>query len=142
VSSWLRIPWLVPAAAALLLAVVLMPALPQRGAVVSVDRYVTVVDIDCESMGRTLVQQRQCTHPHHLNALKVEPDQYWNISLDQELGRRLVADPEMRGHQLRVVGDLHSSIHTLQLTSFTDEDLDGALSASVVFTCLRCASLE
>jgi hypothetical protein len=102
--------------------------------VVSVDRHVTVVDIDCEGMGWTLAQQRQCTHPHHLNALKVGPDQYWNISLDQELGRRLVADREMRGHRLHVVGDLYSSIHTLRLASFTDEDLDHALTASVLST--------
>lgn len=128
-TSWLRAPWLVPAAAALVLALLLIPTLPPAmTGVVQVEREVTVVDIDCASAGRTVEQQRHCTHPHHLNALQVGPEQYWNISLDREAGRRLVADREMRGHRLRVVGDLYTGIKTLHLTSFIDQDT--ALEAS------------
>jgi len=123
-TSWLRAPWLVPAAAALVLALLLIPALPPAmSGVVRVEREVTVVDIDCAAAGRTVEQQRHCTHPHHLNALQIGPEQYWNISLDREAGRRLVADREMRGHRLRVVGELYTGIETLHLTSFTDQDI-------------------
>jgi anti-sigma factor (TIGR02949 family) len=121
--GWLRTPWLVPAAAALLLAVLLIPAMPPWAGVMHVEREVTVVDIDCEGAGRTLEEQRLCAHPHHLNALKVGPDQYWNISLQQEAGRRLVADREMRGHRVLVTGDLYTSIRTLHVTGFADQDL-------------------
>lgn len=129
--GWLRTPWLVPAAAALLLAVLLIPAMPPWAGVMHVEREVTVVDIDCEGAGRTLEEQRRCTHPHHLNALKVGPDQYWNVSLQQEAGRRLVTDREMRGHRILVTGDLYTSSRTLHVTGFADQDLEGSLSAAV-----------
>lgn len=129
--GWLRNPWLVPAAAALLLAILLIPTMPPWAGIMHVEREVTVVDIDCDTAGRTLEQQRHCAHPHHLNALKIGPNQYWNISLQQAAGRRLVADREMRGHRVLVTGDLVTSIRTLQLTGFTDRDLEGSLSAGL-----------
>jgi hypothetical protein len=129
--GWLRTPWLVPAAAALLLAVLLIPTMPPWAGVMHVEREATVVDIDCERAGQTLDEQRLCTHPYHLNALKLGPDQYWNVSLQQEAGRRLVADRDMRGHRVLVTGDLYTSIRTLHLTGFTDQDLEGSLSAGV-----------
>jgi len=132
-SSWFRAPWLVPAAAALVLAVLLLPTLPQVSGALHVERVVTVVDIDCELAGRTLAEQRNCTHPHHLNALRVAADEYWNVSLDQGPGSRLVADRDMRGHRLHVVGDLYAGIRTLRVTDYTDQELErdlaGLLSA-------------
>jgi len=126
-SSWFRAPWLVPAAAALVLAVLLLPTLPQVSGALHVERVVTVVDIDCELAGRTLAEQRNCTHPHHLNALRVA------ASLDQGPGSRLVADRDMRGHRLHVVGDLYAGIRTLRVTDYTDQELErdlaGLLSA-------------
>lgn len=129
--GWLRTPWLVPAAAALLLAVALIPALPPRARVMHVEREVTVVDIDCENAGHSLEYQRRCNHPLHLNALKIGPDQYWSISLQHEAGRRLVADREMRGHRVLVTGDLYTSTRTLRVTGFSDRDLVGTLTAAV-----------
>jgi hypothetical protein len=89
------------------------------------------VDIDCEHAGRSLEYQRRCNHPLHLNALKLGPDQYWNISLQPEAGRRLVADREMRGHRVFVTGDLYTSDRTLRVTEFADRDLVGSLTAAV-----------
>jgi anti-sigma factor (TIGR02949 family) len=128
-AAWLRIPWLVPAAAALLLALVIVPAMPTWG-VARVDGEAVVVDLDCELAGYTLKQQRQCTHPRHLNALKLDGGTYWNISIDDDLGRGLVVDREMRGHRLHVVGDLYTGIRTLHLTDV--HDLDPALAARLV----------
>jgi hypothetical protein len=113
------------------LAVVLIPGVPHVGGAIHVEREVLVVDIDCEMAGRTLDQQRNCTHPHHLNALRVSADRYWNLSLVQPLGRRLVADRDMRGHRLQIVGDLYASIQTLDVTEYTDQDLDRDLSANL-----------
>ena len=137
--AWFRSPWLVPAAAALLLAVLLMPALGGFGVsgsgspagVVRVDTEVVVVDLDCDRAGKTLAQQRRCEHPLHLNALKVSPGRYWSVSLDQELSRHLVADEEMRGHRLHVEGDLYTGIRTLRLSDFTDLGMVG-VSARVI----------
>jgi hypothetical protein len=134
VGGWLRAPWLVPAAAALLLAVVMTPQMTRPDGVVHVEREVTVVDIDCETAGRSVQDQRACTHPHHLNALRVGSDRYWNVSLDGDLGRRLAADRDMRGHRLSVVGDLYTHSRTLRLASFTVDDLEHGLSASIVST--------
>jgi hypothetical protein len=124
VSGWLRVTWLVPATLALLLGFVLIPVVPRGGRVLTVDREVTVVDIDCERAGHTLQEQRGCRHESHRNALKVGPGRYWAISLDHDLGRRLAADREARGHRLYVVGDLHTSSGTLHLASYTDRDLE------------------
>ena len=121
-SGWARTAWLAPAAAALLLAFVLIPAVPRGAIILTVEREVTVVDIDCERAGRSLQEQRGCTHPHHVNALKVAPGRYWAISLDHELGRQLVSDPGMRGRQLRVSGDLYTSSGTLHLAGYSEWD--------------------
>ena len=126
--AWLRAPWLVPAAAALILAVVLVPGLTGPAGVFPVERQVTLVDLDCDRNGLPTAQQPGCTHPHHLNALKVGPDEYWTIGLDREVGRRLVTDRQMRGRQLRVVGDFYEEIRTLHVTSF--EDVGGNTNVS------------
>jgi len=122
-SGWIRIQWLVPAAASLLLAFVLMPAAPSGALVLPVDRVVTVVDIQCERAGRSLQEQRGCDHPRHYNALKVGPDRYWMVSLDHELGRRLVSDRALRGRRLQVVGDLFTASGTLHVADYTDRSL-------------------
>jgi len=129
--DWLRTAWLVPATAAVALALLILPAMPGGAEMLHVEREVTVVDIDCERAGHCLNDQRGCEHPHHLNALKVSPGHYWHISLDQELGRRLVADRDLRGHRLRVVGELYADIRTLHVASFTDERLDSGVTAGI-----------
>ncbi len=121
-GAWLRAPWLVPAAAALILALRLVPALSRIGSgVVPVDREVMLVDLDCDRAGRTFEQQRRCTNPLHLNALKVGPAKYWTIGVDPDSDRGLVVDRDARGHQLHVVGDLYTRIRTLHVTSHTDQ---------------------
>jgi anti-sigma factor (TIGR02949 family) len=127
-ASWFRAPWLAAAAASILLTLLLLPGLLGVGGSgwrslagpVHVQRQVTVVDFDCDRAGRTMDQQRDCTHPHHLNALKVGPDRYWNVSLDHPVARALVVEQEMRGHLLQVEGELYAGIETLRLTDFTD----------------------
>jgi anti-sigma factor (TIGR02949 family) len=129
--SRVRTAWLVPAAAAVALALLILPAMPGGEETFYVEREVTVVDIDCERAGHCVDDQRDCRHPHHLNALKVSPGQYWNISLDQELGRKLVADRELRGHRLRVVGELYAGIRTLHVASYTDQPPEAGTTASL-----------
>jgi len=99
--------------------------------VVHVDREVTVVDLWCDRAGLDLHLQKSCSDPSHLNALRIGPDQYWNISLDQDSGRELAVDHDMRGHVLRVEGDLYTGIRTLHLSGFTDLGVTG-LSAAVL----------
>ena len=131
--GWFRAQWLVPAVAALILAILLIPTLQGLGgagstmlaAVVQIEEEVTVVDLDCDRAGRTLAEQRLCRHPLHLNALKVAEDRYWNVSLDQALSRRLVADEEMRGHRLLVSGDLYTRIRTLRVSDYSDLGMVG-----------------
>lgn len=123
---WARTrPWLVPLAASLLLAWVLVPLIGGRPgsaavAMVAVDEQVTVVDLDCDRMGKTLEQQIRCPDPNHLNALKVSDGDYWNLSMDHDTARRIVVDEAMRGHLLRVRGDLYSAIGTLRLSDYED----------------------
>ena len=126
-ATALRVPWLIPAAASLLLALLLIPVLSTGGGapeLLHVERDVTVVDRACDRAGASVTQQRSCRDPRHLNALKIGPDEYWDVSLDQEASRRLVVDREMRGHRLHVEGELYARIRTLQLTAFTDQGLD------------------
>ena len=96
------------------------PARTRPAGVVHVDREVTVVDLRCDRAGLALHRQKSCRDPNHLNALRIGPDQYWSISLDQDSGRDLAVDHEMRGHVLRVEGDLYTGIRTLHLSGFTD----------------------
>lgn len=133
---WLHAPWFMPAAAALVLALVLIPALPawdSLGGVVLVEREVTVVDYTCDRAGVSLSQQRQCPLVHHLNALKVGPDDYWILTADQVEASKLMVDPEMRGHRLLVEGELDTRNHTLKLARFADrgEVIASALPAAV-----------
>ena len=135
-GAWLRAPWLVPAAAALVLALLLVPALSRIGnGVRTVDREVLLVDLDCDRSGLTFEQQRRCTNPLHLNAFKVGPGEYWTIGVDPDSDRGLVVDRSVRGHRLHVVGDLYTRFRTLHVTSHTDH---GAVELS---TDLRPASL-
>jgi anti-sigma factor (TIGR02949 family) len=125
-SGWLGAPWVLPAAASLLLALALIPALRAfgPGAPVHIVQEVTVVDFACDQAGVSLHGQRGCADPQHLNALKVSSASYWNVSLDTDASRSLVTDPGMRGHRLRVEGDLYAGIRTLRLSRFTDEGMD------------------
>jgi len=111
------------------LTVALVTTIPPSAGIVHVEREVTVVDIECEDAGMSLSHQRHCLNPLHLNALRVAPDRYWNVALEGELARRLVTDREMRGHRVRVVGDLHASTRTLHLASYDDRGLDLGLTA-------------
>ncbi len=125
-GAWLRAPWLIPAAAALVLALLLVPALTRIGrGVVPVEREVTLVDLDCDRAGLTFEQQRRCTDPRHLNAFKIGPAKYWTIGVDPESDRALVVDRDARGHQLHVVGNLYTNIRTLHVTSHTDQGAVG-----------------
>jgi len=138
-SAWFRAPWLVPAAASVLLVLLLSPALGRfseppwamPAGVVHVEREVTVVALPCDRAGLALHRQKSCGDPSHLNALKIGPDQYWSISLDQDSGRDLAVDHDMRGHVLRVEGDLYTGIRTLHLSGFKDLGVTG-LSAAML----------
>jgi anti-sigma factor (TIGR02949 family) len=115
---------LVPLAASIFLAVLLIPLLAQadgaaRG-VVPVEQEVLVVDFDCDRAGRSVDQQIACANPHHLNALKHADGGYWNIGLDLQAARRLTVDRAMRGHRVRVRGSLYPHIRTVSLTGYED----------------------
>lgn len=122
---WFRRSWVAAAAAAVLLAVLLFPG-PGSGRlygdpeeIIKVrGQRVMVVDRDCDSSGRSIRQQKNCRHPKHLNALKVESGRYWNLSLDQESGREILLDPRLRGKRLVVDGDLFTGIRTLRMSRF------------------------
>ena len=117
-TLWMRGPWLAAAAASLLLALVLLPNF--IGPASSVEREVIVVDLDCDRAGRSLAAQRGCDNPLHLNALKLDDGNYWTLSLGGAESRRLVLEPDMRGHRLHVVGGLYPAIRTFRLDSFED----------------------
>ena len=122
VLAWLRTPWFAALASSLVLAILLMSfgASPTSSALEQVDELVTVVDRECDRMGAALADQRGCRHPRHLNVLKRSDGSYWSVSLDGELGREMITDPEMRGHQLRVEGMLFPSIETLKIDRVDD----------------------
>lgn len=126
-----RAAWLLPTAASVLLAALLLPSVTRWNGVVHVERDVTVVDLDCAQAGREIEYQRRCAHPLHRNALAVGPEEFWNIGLHDEAGRRLVADRDIRGHRVHVVGNLHTGTRTLEVAEFIDRDLEQALSALV-----------
>ena len=74
-----------------------------------------VAVILADRAGRSLGQQRACTHPRHLNALKLDDGRYWQISLDHEVGRELTTDRAIRGSRMRVEGWFYERIRTLQV---------------------------
>ena len=123
--AWYRRPWLAAAAASLTLAVLLFQGVDwpgidssRRGVVEVSWKVVTVVDRDCDKAGASYAQQLRCRRADHLNALKVSDGNYWHLSADQELSRRLMLDRTMRGKRLAVDGELYSAIHTLQLARY------------------------
>jgi len=123
--SWLKAgAGLIPLAASIFLAVLLVPLLGQQAGagsgVVPVEREVLVVDFDCDRAGRPVEQQIVCADPHHLNALKHGDGGYWNIGLDHRAARRLTVDRAMRGHRVRVQGSLYPHIQTVSLTGYED----------------------
>ena len=126
--SWYRRPWFATAAASLLLAVLLVPGvgretpsmLPPGELFDVASELVTVVDHDCDRAGRNLEQQKGCRANHHLNVLKTAQGRYWHINLDRDSHRRLLVDPELRGHRLKVDGKYYPRIRTLQMTHFED----------------------
>jgi anti-sigma factor (TIGR02949 family) len=132
-GSWLMRPWFAAVAASALLALLLFPGTGGPGAGVGPTmlavsgQLVTVVDHDCARAGRTLEEQRKCRMPHHLNALLARDGKYWNLSLDREINKMLMLDPEMRGHRLMVDGDLYSAIRTLRIREYRDLDQDDQL---------------
>jgi anti-sigma factor (TIGR02949 family) len=128
-SGWLRAPWLLPAAVALVLAFALWPLIPQIASVTRVDQRVVLVDLECERAGKTIEQQRRCTHPKHFNALRVADGRYWHIGLDRTAGREIVSAIELRGHRLRVEGELDERSETLHLARYTDEGREPLMAA-------------
>ncbi len=120
-GAWLRAPWLIPAAAALVLSLLFVPPLARIGnGVVPVDREVLLVDLDCDRAGLTYERQRGCTNPLHLNGFKVGPSEYWTIGLDPDSDRGPVVDRDARGHRMHVVGKLYTQMQALYLTRYTD----------------------
>jgi mycothiol system anti-sigma-R factor len=123
-SSLLFAPGTAGAAAALALALVLGPTMlaiapvkpAPEGEAVRVTRSATVVDLQCEQMGKTPEQQRGCRHGRHVNVLKVADGTYWNLSLAQESARELVFDHEARGRRVIVEGDFYPELSTIRLS--------------------------
>jgi hypothetical protein len=122
--SWHRTSWVAAAAAAVILALFLVPPLfrppaggwsPAGGVVQVVGLEVMVVDLDCDRAGMSLEAQRNCKAPYHVNALKTADGRYWHISPDHEEYGRLIADPAMRGTRLVVDGDYYPGINTLRI---------------------------
>ncbi len=127
--GWFRGPSLAAMAAALLLALIILPQTlspdtdnADRSASVAteVDRTVTVVDFDCDLKGVPLGAQRSCAHPAHLNALKISGEAYWHVSLADTASRRLATDRDLRGHRLHVRGQVYEDIGTLRVSEFRD----------------------
>jgi hypothetical protein len=126
-GAWYRRPvWAVLATAALL-AVLMLPgfdgARRSRPDAVEVEgRVVLVVDMECDRAGRNYNQQKGCRKTHHLNTLKTNDGRYWSFNLDRESHRKLLVDPGIRGHRLRVEGKFYPELRTLQMTQYTDLD--------------------
>lgn len=125
-ASWAaRLPWVVPLVASLVLALLAGPPLWRRisagppGAV-PFDERVTVVDFECDRAGRSLEEQIRCPNPRHLNAVKTDDGRAWNLSLDRADARRIVADRTLRGHVLRVRGELFPAIGSVRLDDYED----------------------
>jgi hypothetical protein len=123
-TAWYRRPWLAAAAAAVLLALLIVPGLgrppggrwsPASGVVQVSGVEVMVVDLDCDRAGMSIEYQRRCTAPYHVNALKTSDGKYWYISPDHEEYGRLIGDPRMRGRRLVVDGDYYPGINTLRI---------------------------
>jgi hypothetical protein len=117
--------WFAAAAAAVLLALLLVPGLgrplrggwtPAAGVVAVAGVEVMVVDLDCDRAGMSIESQRRCGARHHINALKTADGRYWYISPDHESYGRLIGDPQMRGRRLIVDGDYYPGINTLRIT--------------------------
>jgi anti-sigma factor RsiW len=124
-SAWYRGPWLAAAAAALLLALLLVPGLgrpreggwsPAAGVVPVTGVEVMIVDLECDRAGMSIEQQRNCRARHHINALKTADGRYWHISPDQADYGKMIADPQIRGRRLVVDGDYYPGINTLRIT--------------------------
>jgi hypothetical protein len=122
--AWYARPWFVAAAAALVLALLLVPGLgrpleggfsPVNGVVQVTGAEVMVVDLACDRAGMSVADQRRCAEPHHVNALKTADGRYWFISPDHKDYGRLITDPRMRGRRLVVDGDYYPGINTLRI---------------------------
>jgi len=125
--DWIRRPWFAAMAASILLALLVIPTHNlDSSSLVRVTQLVTVVDFACDNAGRSYGQQRQCTHPKHLNALKLDDGGYWRISLDHEVGRELTTDRAIRGTRMRVEGWLYERIRTLQVDQADEVGLEAA----------------
>jgi len=127
-APWFRRPAFAAAAAALLLALVLVPGLLPRGfsgaaatgGVTTVRAEWIVVDLDCDRAGVPYDAQRRCNHPRHYNVLRAGDGSYWNIGLDGAPGRALFVARELRGHRMRVEGRYYPGIRTLQVVEQED----------------------
>lgn len=127
-----RLRWwtFVPAAATLVLALVLGALLSGRGPealrageVVRVERAATIVDLHCDRAGMSLEYQLRCRHPAHFNALRVADGQYWNLSLDQESAQEIVMDRARRGERVMVAGDYYPALGTLRIRTIRPREL-------------------
>jgi len=120
---WYRTAWFGATAAVLLLVALLVPGFVVDSppgvdaAGVAVHREVMVVDRDSDEAGVGISGQRACTHPHHVNALKLEDGSYWTISSEQPEFRYLLLDRDVRGQRLVVEGRLYPDIDTVRLTA-------------------------
>lgn len=109
-------------------------ALPEEGRVgrtacQQVREVAVVVDLICDRAGKPMRQQRSCREQLHVNGLRLSEGQYWSLLVDASNAREVALDPEMRGHRLRVGGELLREFNSLRLTQFEDlgleEDADG-----------------
>ena len=129
--AWFRTPWFAATAAAVLLMAVLVPGLtgrarpPAAGARVhQVTQEVTVVDHDCDKAGRDPAAQRRCSHPLHVNALKLPGGDYWTISPGPLEFRHLLLDADSRGRRFEVRGDYYPGPETIVLRGVVPLDRD------------------
>jgi hypothetical protein len=137
---WTGTSGLAALAASVVLALLTMPFLgrtpPRReaplGSVRTV-REVVVVDGVCDRAGLTLGEQRACSDPRHLNALKCSDGGYWSVLLTDGRLRALALDREVRGRRLVVDGEFYPTIRSVRIESWRDHDVpEGARVPRVV----------
>lgn len=81
---------------------------------------VMVVDQACDELGQSIVQQKACSAPTHLNALRLPDGRYWQISTQVPAHRGMLTDRDLRGHRLAVAGRLFSPIQTFEIQTMQD----------------------
>jgi len=103
-------------AAVFLLAALVTPVLMNRSTVPEPAVFTgTIVDFECDREGMSLDMQRNCMARSHLNALKTDDGAYVHFNIHQADYRSLLFDADVRGCQVKVHGNLHPEIRTLEV---------------------------